>query len=278
MERILRALLLLSTALAGCASHPIAADPSADGPARNPIVPVDPASPTEMGASMPAVPDTIDPDAALASAPFVSITALCATQMATVLPRLRQAERDLEGRMGPQKLKPSCDEDRAAMKRVKLSMRAPFYDATAITFEDGWGTETDLVVRTADGWVRVAGALAYDGHADPGCPSIVRGRGAAEVRVEQVGGAPALVVLSESDRGWEDEDSYGSMVFSQLRACRLGGGKISCQPGATVAARLEMIRRDTQRRLPAKEVFKTTYTIDDKGVVHRAKSYELEPS
>jgi hypothetical protein len=270
--------LLLSTSLAGCTSGPIAADPSADGPPRKALALPEPASPTEMGVSVPAVPNTIEPDAALASTPFVSITALCATQMATVVPRLRQAERDLDGMLGGQKLKASCDENRAAMKGVKLSMRAPFYDASAITFEDGWGTETDLVVRTADGWVRVAGALAYEGHADPGCPSIVRGRGAAEVRVEQIGGAPALVVVSEADRGWEDADSYGSMVFSQIRSCRLGGGKISCQPSATIGARLEMIHRDTQRRLPEKEIFKTTYTIDDEGVVHRAKSYELEPS
>jgi hypothetical protein len=274
-----RALLLFCAAATSLAcGRAIAVDPAAERPARNPIDLEARSEHAELGVAAPAVPSDEEPAAVLARTPFVSVEALCETQMRAAAPRIRQAQAELRDRGGPLGRSPACAEDRGAMKSVKLDMRAPYFDATAITYEDGYGMATDLAVRAADGWLLAPVQLAYDGYLDPGCPSIVRARGLAEVRVQGgEGGAPAqLVVVTDSDRGWDGERGFGAMIFTSVRACRAAAGRLGCGAEQIVAARHELFDYDTRKPLPVKQRFATTYTVDDKGAVHPARRFDME--
>ncbi len=147
---------------------------------------------------------------------FHDVHALCAQQMKDVLPLLAQAERNLVEGMGDTetKLVPSCNEDAAAMRGVRVSLGAPYLEAKAVSYETGEGTQTNLVMRTSAGWTNVGTSLVASYHNDPGCPSILRDSGLTEVRVEN----GQVVVVDKAERGAGDN---ANIVYERTRTCTL---------------------------------------------------------
>lgn len=117
-----------------------------------------------------------------------------------------------------------AQERSTALASTKVTLAAPFLDIRAVTVPTEGGHETNLEVRTEDGWLTVPEPLLVEWDDDPGCPSIEREIAIAEVKVER----GTLVVVTTADRD--------SVVLTKARACRLEEGEVSCSPPETVSA------------------------------------------
>lgn len=232
-----------------------------------------PASASAFASAPASPPITVPPG------PFPSLDALCEAQKALVAPRLVEAA-DGRAEVGASPLAARCEVSRA-VERMKVALRAPFLDVSAIELETGHAVETHIVVRTAAGWLAVPDASIDAWHDDPGCFTIERDAGVLEVRVEG-DVTPALVIVEVSERGehMEPRDEPDgaatsvdwSDVTERARACRLEAGALACD--APVVLRVENVPSTTEGGRQIAIRFETTTTTSAAGRLVPERRYD----
>lgn len=217
------------------------------------------------------------------SGAFEDIAALCRAQERLVEESLRKVElarREYEAEFS---LKPSCAVDGASLKKAKVTLGGPFLDVKAIAANVASGAGTFLVVRTADGWRALPRASAMAWYNDPGCFSIERDAGIAQVSVMGTDDAPALVVVESTDRGHHMEEDLDSethpMVFWEeiktlAAACRLGADGVRCD--ARQVVRVELVPSTHAGGRSTAVHFGTSYRVDEKGTLRTEATYAAE--
>ena len=211
---------------------------------------------------------------------FPSIAALCQAQKQLIAPELRKIATERQ----EQPAVASCVESKTALSHARVDLRAPYLEVRAIEIETGEATDTNLVVRTADGWQAAPHAFVSDFHGDPGCFSILRDDGIVDVHVDG-SDVPALVVSDRASRGHsvdadETDDSksiYWSQEFERVSACRFEHSTIACD--AAVVIRVSRRPSPNDRGLEVVDDFATKYAIDAQGRAGAESEYAaLEPS
>jgi hypothetical protein len=156
-------------------------------------------------------------EATLPAGTFRDLHALCAQQMKEAVPLLEKARAEMVERYADDDIKqvaPSCIEDPAALRGVRVSLAGRYLEAKAVTYETGRSTQTNIVMRTSEGWMNVGTAIVTSDHDDPGCPSILRDAGLTAVRIEN----GQIVILDKADRGAGENSN---IVYERTRTCSL---------------------------------------------------------
>lgn len=159
----------------------------------------------------------MEKQATLPEGTFRDLHALCAQQMKEVVPLLEKAHGYMVERYADDAIKqpdPSCKEDPVALRGVRISLGTPYLEAKAVTYETGESTQTNIVMRTSEGWMNVGTPIVTSDHDDPGCPSILRDAGLTEVRVEN----GQIVILDKAERGAGENSN---IVYERTRTCSL---------------------------------------------------------
>jgi len=257
--------LFLSMVLAPLFSCVVSADgtptDTADLPVAPPVVeaPSPAPTPSVTPVAMPETDKRTDKryDAILPRGAFADLRALCNAQTKLVKPHLAKVQKERTARGDDEKLAPSCKEDEAAMKDVKLPVDGAIRAASAIIVEAGESIDTFVVVRTAEGWTAIRQPILAGYHDDPGCGSITRENAIVEVRAEH----DAIVVVSTADRSYEAENELpGELVMTHARLCRPGG---ACTEPVTVRAVVERWESGKESKT---ELFATTYHVDNGAI------------
>jgi hypothetical protein len=203
-------------------------------------------------------------DAILPRGAFADLHALCNAQTTLAKPYLAKVQTERAERGENEPIVPSCKEDDAVTKDLKVSVDGAIRGATAITVEAGHSIDTFVVVRTAEGWSAVRQPLLVGHKDDPGCGSITRENAIVEVRTEH----DALVVVSTADRAYDAENELpGELVMTHARVCHAGGG---CTAPVTIQAVVERWNDGKETKTP---LFSTSYHVENGGIAH-AKSFD----
>lgn len=187
-------------------------------------------------------------------AAFASVAALCAENDRVVLPVLRE-------RYGEDAFPETerCRESDPIGLDAASFQDGPFTGATFVEIDDVTQHHRELVLQTANGWVRSGVRAGSSEHMDPGCLHAETER-VEDVRVTTARTGRRVVVLRivqrETTWGAEDAQQNGSVARELAYACHVDEAqRPSCEGPVTLATAREPLPRDFSDEMPPSSAF-----------------------